>query len=98
MIDARDNLNLWFVQVKDKDPKYQNWECEIDNWIIRILKNKNHPFYSVYAKRYVEENWALRWYMEISSTKATTLWEAKQIAEKMYDIVLWYKVPWPWKE
>jgi len=94
----RNDLKLWFIEVKDKDAKYKNWECEIEWGIVRILKHKDHPFYSVYARRYVQENDIAQWYMEISSQKATNLWEAKEIAEKMYDIVLWYKVPWPWKE
>ena len=89
---------LLFKETKDKDPNYKNWECKIDDWMIRILKNQYHSFYSVYARRYVKEDDIIQWYMEISSQKATTLAWAKQIADKMYDIVLWYKVPEPWRE
>lgn len=89
---------LLFKEVKDKDPDYRNWECEIEEWMIRILKNKNHPFYSTYIKKYVREEWRVVWYIELSSNKAETLVWAKQIAEKMHDIVLWYRVPDPWRE
>lgn len=89
---------LLFKEVKDKDPNYRNWECKIDEWMMRILKNTNHPFYSIYIKKYVREEWRVVWYIELSSNKAETLLWAKQIAEKMYDIVLWYKVPEPWRE
>lgn len=97
-VDITDTRNmLAFYEVEDKDINYQNWECEIDGGILRILKHKANPFYSVYARRYVKENGVTQWYMEISSQKATSLTDAKNVAEKMYDIVLWYKVPW-WKE
>lgn len=69
---------------------YETTYKEVD---LRILKNKNHPFFSVYAKRYADG-----WYIELSSSKWTNLSQAKSIAEKLCDIALWYKVPEPWKE
>lgn len=89
---------LLFKEIKDNDPNYRNWECNLDDGIVRILKNQNHPFYSVYIKHYSMENKRIVWYIEISSNKATTLAWAKKVAEKMYDIVLWYKAPEPWRE
>ena len=96
------DYRLLFIQ-KDEWVRdwYHMWEAEIDwwyGWYARILKNTNTNTYSVYVKRYATEWMKSRWYMEISSQKATSLAQATNIAEKMYDIVLWYKVPWPWKE
>lgn len=73
---------------------YSMWQTSLNAWwYIRILKAKQHDFYSVYAKLYKDMG-----YMEISSSKAKTLPQAKQIASKLYDIVLWYNPPEPWKE
>lgn len=72
---------------------YTIYETTHEGVDLRILKNKDHPFYSVYAKRYAD-----KWYIEISSSKGQNLKQAKSIAEKLCDICLWYNVPEPWKE
>lgn len=90
--------SLNFVEVKDKDPEYKAWEYELEDWIIRILKHKDHDFFSVYARKFVYEEWRNRWYIDVMSNKATNLKQAKSIWEKLLDIVLWYKSPEPWKE
>lgn len=84
-----------------KDWNYKIYEADVTNerWTteMRILKNKNHNFFSVFVKRYVTDDWLSRGYMEVSSNHGTTLPQAKQIAEQLHDIVLWYNPP-RWKE
>lgn len=72
---------------------YTIYETTYKEVNLRILKNKNHPFFSVYVKRYADG-----WYIELSSSKWTNLIQAKSIAEKLCDIALWYNAPEPWKE
>ena len=99
-LDMFDNRKwISFYERDDVSDKwYKIWQADIELWHIQILKNKRHEFYSVYIKKAIKEDNKETGYIELSSHKATNLWQAKQIAEKMYDIVLWYKVPWPWKE
>jgi len=91
---------LQFKENKSKgDELYTVRECEIEDWMLTIIKNEKHPFYSVYAKKYVrDENRRMIWYMETSANQATSYHQAKTVAMKLYDIVLWYKPPIPWKE
>lgn len=82
------------MQRKERyDKPYTIYETTHEGVDLRILKNIDHPFYSVYAKRYAD-----KWYIEISSSKGQNLKQAKSIAEKLCDIALWYNVPEPWKE
>jgi len=82
------------MQRKERyDKPYTIYETTHEGVDLRILKNRDHPFYSVYAKRYAD-----KWYIEISSSKGQNLKQAKSIAEKLCDIALWYNVPEPWKE
>lgn len=91
---------LNFKENKSKsDDLYKVRDCEIEDWMLTIIKNEKHPFYSVYAKRYVRnENKRMVWYMEVSGNQAETFHQAKSIAMKLYGIVLWYNPPKPWKE
>lgn len=98
---------MWQKQLSFKksiDKNYTKRDAEIeDNWPkITILKNGYHPFYSVYAKNYPKEvDWQAKWYIEISSSRGLDLEQAKTIAGKLYDIVIWYKTPEPnneWKK
>ena len=66
---------------------------------ITIIKSINTDTYGVFARRYVYDNTHLNlWYIEIANHLPKTYTEAKQVAEKMYDIILWYKPPLPWSE
>lgn len=79
------------------DGDYTQRDSKFDEWpMIKILKNKNHPFYSIYAKNYPKEiDWHPKWYIEISSNRAFDLTQAKIIARKLYNIVIQYETPKP---
>jgi hypothetical protein len=48
-------LNLNKMQRKERyDKPYTIYETTYKEVDLRILKNKDHPFYSVYAKRYAD--------------------------------------------
>lgn len=86
------------LRKEKKDNEYLIWEAEYEWCDVRILKNKNTSFYSVYVKRYAKIDGYSRWYIEMSSNWWQNLKQAKSIAEKLCDIALWYNPPRPWKE
>lgn len=73
-------------------------ENETKEYRVTVIKDKRNDTYGVYVKRYVKVNWWIQGFIEISDHLATNLTEVKHVAEKMVDIVLWYKVPTPWNE
>ena len=79
----------------NKDKTDANFEVsELENGDVRltIIKWKKSGLVSVFARRDVnDENGYRQWYIEIWDHSATSYVDAKHLAEKLQDIVLWYK-------
>ena len=74
---------------------YKVFECTLDNTRLTIIQATT---VSVFARRTVHEWINYLWYIEISNHTAKNFTEAKRLAKKMYEIVLWYKPIQLWKE
>ena len=75
---------------------YETYECELENARITIMV---WDAISVFVKRSVYDVPSdYQWYIEIGDHRCKTFSQAKHLAEKMYDIVLWYKPIELWKE
>ena len=87
------------VNKEKSNDSYEFMDAEMGDATVTILKSKKSISYSVFATRhvYTDTNKNL-WYIEIWNHTPKTYTEAKQVAEKMYDIILWYKPPLPWSE
>ena len=102
-VDEVEMKRRWLDVVWDsqKDWEFQIWELEYQ-WVnLRIIKNKFSEMYSVYARKYVDDLdkcWYIAWFCEVSSNHARNLMQAKSVAGKLVDIVLWYNPPKPWRE
>ena len=78
------------------DKNFQIYECEIEDARLTIIK---WTTCSVFVKREVyDESHTYLWYMELGNHTPATFTDAKRLAEKMYDIVLWYKPLSLWNE
>lgn len=89
------------INKEKSDSHFKTLECEINNDIrFTIIQWKDgNKQVSVFARRYVyDELRNYLGYIEIWEHRCKTLPEAKRLAEKMYDIVLWYKPVELWKE
>ena len=74
--------------------EYKVFECILDNTRLTIIQSTT---VSVFARRAVYEWNNYLWYIEISNHIAKNFTEAKRLAKKMYEIVLWYNVIQLWK-
>lgn len=72
------------------DTTFNVYECEIKNWRLTIIEDKVKSAYWTYARKYTDDNMG---YMEVSAYTAKTLSDAEKLAEKLCDIVTWYKTP-----
>jgi len=72
------------------DTVFNIYEYEIKNWRLTIIEDKVKKSYWTYARKYTDDE---MWYMEVAWHNAKTFTEAKRLAEKLCDIVTWYKVP-----
>ena len=70
------------------------FECKLDKTRLTIIQSTT---VSVFARREVHEWNSYLWYIEISNHTAKNFTEAKRLAKKMYEIVLWYNVIQLWK-
>ena len=84
---------LKFEVNKDKtDANFEVSECITGDVRLTIIKGKKSGFVSVFARRDVfDENRNKEWYIEIWDHSPTSYTDAKRLAEKLLDIVLWYK-------
>lgn len=84
---------LKFEINKDKtDANFEVSECITGDVRLTIIKWKKSGFVSVFARRDVfDENRNKEWYIEIWDHSPTSYIDAKHLAEKLLDIVLWYK-------
>lgn len=84
---------LKFEINKDKtDANFEVSECITGDTRLTIIKGKKSWFVSVFARRDVfDENRSKEWYIEIWDHSPTSYIDAKRLAEKLLDIVLWYK-------
>lgn len=81
---------------KEKSDKtFQIYECEVEDTRLTIIK---WGTMSVFVKRQIYDGTNYLWYIEISDHTPTKFTDAKRLAEKMYEIVLWYKPLQLWKE
>lgn len=90
---------LKFTVNKDKsDKQFKVSECIIDDTRLSIIESKPSWYMSVFVKREVfNEDGTRGWYIEIWDHSPRNYTDAKRLAEKIYDITLWYK-PIRWKE
>ena len=93
---------LKFKINKDKsDERFEFMECEIENWMITIIKPLESPFpmCSVFVKRNaINENGTTTWYVEIGNHEATNYEEAMEIAEKIYNTIYDFNLQLKWNE
>ena len=88
---------LKFIPNKEKsDSNFKILECELENCRLTIIQWKEQI--SVFVRRYIYEDTVYLGNIEIVDHRATSLSDAKHLAEKMYDIVLGYKPVEKWKE
>jgi len=87
-----------FVLNKEKsDSNYKILECELENCRLTIIQWKEQT--SVFVRRYIySEDKDYLGNIEIVDHRATSLPDAKRLAEKIYDIVLGYKPVDKWKD
>ena len=92
---------LKFVENKEKsDSHFKILECEIDDVRFTIIQWKGgEKQVSAFVRRFIyDESKNYLGYIEIWEHRCNSLPEAKRLAEKMYDIVLWYKPCDKWKD
>lgn len=91
---------LTFKLNKEKsDSNFKISECEIKDCRFTIIKWKEAGLVSVFVRKDVcDKLWQRIGYIEIWDHRATDWTDAKRLAEKLYDIVLWYKPVELWKE
>lgn len=84
---------LKFKIIKDKtDANFEVSECITGDVRLTIIKSIKSWFVSVYARRDVyDANHSKLWYIEIWDHSPESYTDAKRLAEKLLDIVLWYK-------
>lgn len=84
---------LKFEINKDKtDANFEVSECITGDVRLTIIKWKKSGFVSVFARRDVfDDKRNKEWYIEIWDHSPESYTDAKRLAEKLLDIVLWYK-------
>lgn len=88
-------MKMEFKLNKEASREYKVFECKLDKTRLTIMQSTTT---SVFARREVYEWNSYLWYIEISNHTAKNFTEAKRLAKKMYEIVLWYKPIQLWKE
>lgn len=88
------------INKEKSDERFEFMECEIENWMITIIKALENPYpmCSVFVKVEMLNNWSKAWYVEICNHLATNYDEAKEVAEKIYKTIYNIKLEKPWKE
>lgn len=89
------------INKEKSDERFEFMECEIENWMITIIKPLESPFpmCSVFVKRkWFNENWSEMWYVEIANHEATNYEEAMEIAEKIYETIYDFNLQLKWNE
>ena len=89
---------LRFKINKDKsDERFEFMECPIDDWMITIINAKEGNLYSVFAKKFIKNGWT-QWYIELADHTSTNYKEARDMWQKLYEIILQYNHPSKWSE
>ncbi len=81
---------LKFIFNEEKsDERFEFYECERGNCRISIIKANEGNMCSVFVKNEITGDlWWKVGYVELASHKATTVDEAKEVAEKLYEKIL----------
>ena len=91
-------MQLRFKLNKDKsDERFEFFEYPIENWMLTIIHSVEGKMYSVFAKKFIKDNWN-KGYIELADHTSDNLKEAREKAKELYEVVLQYNPQLKWSE